>query len=561
MEVRDHEVASGRLSRMTRRTLLRASAVAGGLAASARLASGGIAADSTPVAGNGCATPGTALPDAVTAVMRKPRYAKSTWGIAVTDLATGEALYELNPDRKSFTGSCRKLFSVGLALKQLGADHRFVTPVYRRGEVDAQGALAGDLVLVAAGDLTLGGRLNGDDTIAYTDFDHNDANNLGTAILTPQDPLHGLYTLALQVRAAGIRSVNGDVVIDDRLFRSFRVPNQELLITPIMVNENMVDVTIVPSNPGADASVAWRPQSVAFSVEGTVKTTAADTPETVTLSGGGRVQCIGTAGCGGTVSGDIPIGFQAPLSDSPTLVQTFRIEDPAAFARIAFIEALGRAGITVNAPPLGPNPAAKLPSPDSYTPAMRVAAFESPPYAEYAKLILKVSLNLGANLSLMLYGLTQGQQTVTGALAAERRTLVDTMGIPVGGFDFPTNGSGSPDSQATPRATVKLLAEMSRTAVAEPYKDALPVLGINGSLAHTGVALPAKGHAFAKTGTTLDQTGLKAQNLAGYIDARSGRRLAYALFLNDAGPVRQISDVSEVFEDEAVITNAFYEAC
>jgi len=31
--------------------------------------------------------------------------------------------------------------------------------------------------------------------------------------------------------------------------------------------------------------------------------------------------------------------------------------------------------------------------------------------------------------------------------------------------------------------------------------------------------------------------------------------------VNDAGPIEQISDVSEVFEDEAAITNAIYEAC
>jgi len=50
-----------------------------------------------------------------------------------------------------------------------------------------------------------------------------------------------------------------------------------------------------------------------------------------------------------------------------------------------------------------------------------------------------------------------------------------------------------------------------------------------------------------------------AQNLAGYIDARSGRRLAFALFVNDAGPLEQLDDIGEVFEDEAAISNAIYE--
>lgn len=499
------------------------------------------------------------LPDGITALMAKPRYAGTTWNLLVTDLATGETIYDLRPDQLALTGSVRKLFSVGLALRQIGADHRFTTPVYRQGAVDAQGVLQGDLILVAAGDLTLGGRLTADGGIAFTDFDHNDANNLGTAILTPQDPLHGLDSLARQVRSSGIQSVTGDVIIDDRLFERFRVPNQNLLITPIMVNENMVDVTVAPTQPGQAASVDWRPKSAAFGVDASVNTGPVGSPETVSLSGDGRATCIGQAGCTGTVEGAIPTGYRAPLSGSPTLTQTFRIEEPAAFARTTFIEALQRAGVAVSAPAVAANPAARLPAESVYAPETRVAAFVSPPYQDYAKLILKVSLNLGANLSLMLYGLTQGQRTISGALAAERRTLVDSFGIPANAFDFPTNGSGSPDSQATPRAVVRMLSEMAATDVAAPYRAALPVLGVDGSLALTGMDLPAKGHVFAKTGTTVMDGALKAQNLAGYIDAKSGRRLAFALFVNDAGPITSISDVSQVFDDQAAITNVIYE--
>ncbi|HEU0115496.1 MAG TPA: D-alanyl-D-alanine carboxypeptidase, partial [Thermomicrobiales bacterium] len=436
-------VAAPRLSR--RRAVL-----AGGLALAARRAAWGrVAAAGRP------------LPNAIAAVMRQPRYAKSAWSLLVVDLASGETIYELNPDQTALTGSVRKLFSVGLALRQLGADHLFTTPIFRTGAVDGQGVLKGDLILVAAGDLTLGGRADGDDDIAFTDFDHNDANNLGTAILTPQDPLHGLDVLAQQVRAAGIQRVAGDVVIDDRLFVPFRVPNQNLLVTSIMVNENMVDVTVTPTTSGEAATAVWRPHTGAFDVNADVTTSAAGTPNTVTLSGDGRVECVGEADCAGAVAGDIPAGFRAPLSGRPELVQTFRIENPAAFARTAFIEALGRAGVPTTAAPVAANPAAKLPPADSYEPTARVAQFISPPYAAYAKLILKVSLNLGANLSLMLFGLANGKRTIADALAVERQSLIDRIGLAPASFDFPTNGSGSPDSQATPRAVVRLLTAMA----------------------------------------------------------------------------------------------------
>src|SRR5260370_21950124 len=161
--------------------------------------------------------------------MQQPRYSGASWGLRVADLDSGTVIYNLNSDGLLLTGSVRKLFSVGVAINELGADHRFKTPVFRRGEVDAAGTLNGDLVLVAKGDLTMGGRDNGDDTVAVTDFDHCDANNLGSAILTKPDPLAGLDKLAAQVAASGISKVSGDVIVDARLFTPFRVPHNLLL--------------------------------------------------------------------------------------------------------------------------------------------------------------------------------------------------------------------------------------------------------------------------------------------------------------------------------------------
>ena len=268
----------------------------------------------------------------IEAVIRKPRYAGSIWSILVADATTGEVLYEIAADRMALAGSVRKLFSVGLALEQPGADHRFMTPVYRQGAVDATGTLIGDLILVAAGDLTLGGRQNADGTIAFTNFDHNDANNPGTAILTPEGSLHGLDTLARQVRASGIQAATGEIMVDDRLFTSFRVPNEPLLITPIMVNDNMIDVTVTPTAAGQPAAVDWRPQTEAFGVHAGVTTVPVGSDTTVSLSDGGRAECIGEAGCVGTVEGEIPVGYRAPLTETGSLVQTFRTEEPASFA-------------------------------------------------------------------------------------------------------------------------------------------------------------------------------------------------------------------------------------
>ena len=303
----------------------------------------------------------TSLPRDIQEIMDQPRYDDARWSLLVVDVDTGETFYSLNPDEMSLTGSTRKLFSVGTALDTLGADHRVSTPVYRMGPVDEAGALDGNLVLVGAGDLTFGGRRIDTNTVQYTNFDHNDANNLGTAILTPQDPLFALDKLARQVRAAGITTVGGDVVVDDRLFDSYRVPNGNLLITPVLLNENMVDVTVTPASAGSPASVTYRPATEAFTVGGTVATTPAGSEASLELSSNGRIECLGRIGCIGNVSGEIPADYRAPLSHERTFVGTFRVEDPNTLMRTAFIEALARHGVAVTSPAVAENPAHLLP--------------------------------------------------------------------------------------------------------------------------------------------------------------------------------------------------------
>ena len=512
------------------------------------------------------------LPTEIATLMAKPRYAgaNSRWSLVVMDAKTGELVHSLAPDRLSLTGSVRKLFSVGAALDTIGPDHRFETGVYRTGAAPQQGVLVGDLVLVASGDLTFGGRAKPDGSLDFTDFDHNEAASFGGAGLTPQDPLAGVDELARQVYASGIRRVAGDVLIDDRLFDSFRVPNGDTLISPIDINENLIDVTLVPgATAGAAATLDWRPRVSGFKVIGSGLTTGVGKDADIAVSGGVfgsfSLSCLGTSGCqgrltnaAGGVPAGIPLGYVAPVLGTTQFVGVVRPEDPATFARIAFIDALVRAGVTVDAPVVAKNDTRRLPARESLVESTRVANFVSVPYAEIAKLILKVSLNTGANLSLMYAGLSQGQRTVATALAAERRLLIDGMGLDPAGFEFKTNGSGSPDSLASARTTAHLLASMSRKPSYAVYRGALPRLGTDGSLAAVGKNVVGREHMSLKSGATVENGQIVAISMAGYIEARIGRAQTFAVFVNDAGPLTGLGDSIEVFEDEAEIAGIVY---
>src|SRR5271155_3121702 len=102
----------------------------------------------------------TQIPPSIQAIFDKPFYKGATWGLRVIDPDKNEVLLDYGGDHQYFIGSVRKVFTVGALLDTIGPSHTYDTPIYRRGKVDAHGVLQGDLILVASGDLTMGGRTN-----------------------------------------------------------------------------------------------------------------------------------------------------------------------------------------------------------------------------------------------------------------------------------------------------------------------------------------------------------------------------------------------------------------
>ncbi len=504
-----------------------------------------------------------AMPSSIAQIMNKPMYQGAAWSLRVVDLASGQVIYDQRSNEPLLIGSVRKLFSVGAALNQLGAQHRFVTSVYRQGTVNAAGTLNGNLILVASGDLAMGGRTNADGTLAYTNLDHNEANTLGNAILTAPDPLAGYRSLASQIAASGIKRIHGDVIVDDRLFQPFDFRG-EFNVTPMFVNDDMVDIIIGQGTAGAVTPLKWRPKSSAFGVQSRLKAASSGTAQDIKLTPE-LPACIGSAGCIGTVGGHIDADFVPPLTNAYPLIRTFRITAPSTYARTVWIEALRQAGVKVSAPARKRNPSRRLPARGSYSPSSLVATLTSQTYDQYAKWILKVSYNIGADTSLMLFGVANnGSTTMTDALAAEQSVLSTQFNVPVSQVHF-IDGSGADNTAATAVAVIAMLKGMAGTPVYPSYVDALPSLGIDGSLffvtdfENDPALAGAAGQVHAKPGTLINEatppaTGLvlRGQALAGYIDAKSGRRLMFALTVNHV-PISTLDDVLNVFQDQGTI--------
>jgi D-alanyl-D-alanine carboxypeptidase len=497
-----------------------------------------------------------AVPSDIRAVFDKPAYRNSIWGLRVED--GSKMLVDYHSDRQFLIGSVRKVFSVGQALEAVGAGHTYDTPVYRDGAVE-KGVLHGNLIVVASGDLTMGGRTNADGTIAVSDWDHNEADSLGNAILTKPDPLAGYLRLAKAVKAAGINRVAGEVVVDDRLFPPFEFRGQ-FKVRPIFVNDDMVDVSIVPAGQGRPA-VSYRPKSAALTVVDQLRTGAPNSKNTLALDPF-LPACIGTPGCSAVLKGSLPSNFVPPLTGQPILVQAVRIVQPSNYARTVFVESLKAAGVAVGAPAVEQNPARRLPAKGTYSPANKVAQLTGLTYGQDAKLILKISYNIGADTSLVLFGLTRGVDTVAGALAAERKNLAARYGIPSNQYHF-IDGSGDGDTTATNTAITHMLGELKKARDYEAFFNALPILGVDGSLGFVKnykkdpTLVGATGQVRAKTGTFVGSSKsgivLKGQALAGYVTTRSGKHLRFELVVNNV-PISGIDDVTNVFEDQGAIS-------
>jgi D-alanyl-D-alanine carboxypeptidase/D-alanyl-D-alanine-endopeptidase (penicillin-binding protein 4) len=370
----------------------------------------------------------------------------------------------------------------------------------------------------------LGGRTDESGHIAFKDSDHTYANGNQTAELTSQDPLAGLHELARQVAAAGITRIRGDVLVDDRLFdRAEGTGSGPSRLTPVLVNDNLIDFQITPGKEGELATVCSRPETIAFQLDARVETVpkGQETWVHVTSTSSDRI----------IVRGQIAEGHRP-------LVRVYEVEDAVSFARCLFIEALGRAGVVVDASPLLPNRPDQLPPRGDPT-AKVVARFTSPPFAECAKLILKVSHNLHASTLPLLIAARSGKRTLAEGLRLQHDFLA-RCNVDVDTISFGGGAGGSRADYTTPRATVQLLRYMATRPDAGVFQDALPQLGVDGTLV-TAVPpdSPARGKVQAKTGTLFWENTMNgghivtSKALAGYMTSSKGRRLAFAMFVNN----------------------------
>ena len=247
----------------------------------------------------------------------------------------------------------------------------------------------------------------------------------------------------------------------------------------------------------------------------------------------------------GWAPGDAPSTFAAPIAavmvdgarDEPGAEQ--RSADPAGAAGRALASALGLPGTSVSTgrAPVG---------------ARVLASVASAPMSQLVEQMLQQSDNVIAECLARQVAIAEGlPATFAGAVTAIR-TVLHEAGVTIGSTMFDGSGLAASDRLA-PASLVDLLdlAAYGPRAELRDVIAGLPVAGWEGTLADRYPGSAGAGFVQAKTGTL---TGVST--LAGVVQDRDGRLLAFSLVADQVGPAQGDTDAAETALDAVAATLA-----
>lgn len=493
-------------------------------------------------------------PTAVDEILRRSGLPRSAFAIEVRPVDRAEAtpLVTLHADRPYLLASTTKLVTTMAALDLLGQDHRWVTIAQTTGPV-AGGRLAADLVLTG-----------------------------GPVGLT----LGELSRWFVKMRAEGLRSVAGNIVLDDFTLLHERDPKQvstterergapPLPVAPSssarLYNQGKLLVSVRPAaGPRAVVSVTPKPADVlvvndVFMGDGgcsawarwkTADEIESGPPRQLWVRGRWGQSCPGDNIAWLTIPANLQIAAPADASKGKQLGKVAAGAPPGAAApsrataapaaipapRLV-AELWARAGGRLGGRVVELDPKAPRPHFATWTSEL------STPLAEVVREMNKTSNNEAARS--ILLSLARGWTVPASmadrpplAIAQERmRRWLHEQGLADGDITIEVGSGESRAERGKPQALVELLRSAWRGAGFAAMLASLPVAGVDGTLIGRMTNGAARGHAYLKTGTLSD-----TRSLAGYVRANSGKFYAVAMIVTDpaaAGATRSLDALVE----------------
>jgi len=405
----------------------------------------------------------------------------------------GEA-FGYRPDLVLVPASTMKAITTATALEILGPDLRFRTELHLTGEVDEGGTLEGSVIVRGGGDPTLA-----ESNIAAT-----------------------FETWRAALTEEGIKRVTGSIVGDASIFGTKRVPDSWQWndvgnyygagAVGLTFHQNQFYCTFRTPSVGAIAPfVGTDPRLPGITFVNEMR--------------------VGSSG-----SGDNGYIFGAPYGKVfylrgtvPARSGTFTIRgalpDPAFFCARAFTKHLEEKGLEIEDEP---TTLRLLGIEGTKLPARRVIhEQESETVANILVRTNMKSNNLRAECLHRMNGFeAKGKGTLDSAERATR-TLWEEMGVDLTGFQMEDGCGLSRANLVSARQMAEILYHAARGEHFDTFSASLPVAGRSGTLRSIGGGTPAEGRIRAKSGTIS-----RVRNYAGYATAHSGKRYAFAIFVN-----------------------------
>ncbi len=431
------------------------------------------------------------------ALFAVPAFSNAIWGVLVRSLKNGDTLYQQHAGTFLMPASNMKVVTMAVAAERLGWDFTFTTTLLATGPIE-HGVLKGDLVVVGSGDPSFGGRPPADVAV----FD----------------------AWADELRAKGITAIEGRIVGDDHAFDAeglgagwawdYLSAGYATPVGALDYNENVVQVTLTPGPvAGAPAIIETRPDTSALVVDNRVRTVAA----------GGESRVESTRLPGSRVlrmTGTVPIG-------RTDVTRTVSVDNPTELAVLALRRVLSARGIPVGGDAIDID---ELAAPPDLAGAQTLARYTSAPLSQIGKVMLKVSQNLYADTLLKTLG--KPARAGPASTAAGATVVQDTLkgwGIAPDRYVM-MDGSGlSRYNYLTPDVLVTILTRMASDDRHKTlFADALPVAGVDGTIAGRMKNTKAQGNARAKTGSISN-----ARALSGYVTSADGEPLVFSMIVNN----------------------------
>ena len=426
-------------------------------------------------------------------------------GVKIASLNSGKVVFERNADKYFMPASNMKSFTVASAIDKLTLDFRFTTSIYADSKPNTDGVIIGDLIVYGRGDPSI--------STSFNDGDY----------------YKGIDALVSKIAAAGVKSIKGSIIGDETYFNAKPIPfgwewddlqwYYGAEISSLTINNNSVDLKILPGAIGAACVISVLPANRQFKIINRTQTTSSGTKREIKV----------TKRLGQNI---LEISERMPANDRG-FQGAVTISRPAKLFVEILKQRLELKGIKVNggtrAINLEERNGLRLKTDD----LTEITNLKSPPLSLIAAKTMKPSQNLYTELILRALGEELGDKSDTKKTSAQRgieivHSVLRKAGVmPDSVIQYDASGL-SRHNLITPNASVKLFTYMDKSRNAVVWRNALAIGGVDGTLKRRFIGTSAVGNVRGKTGT-LDQVSA----LSGYVRSKTGERFVFSILTNN----------------------------